>query len=62
VEIRGDGHVAPPLHGQEDDLGTVDQPPLGRAGAAQLLKDVPLRFDSERRHEGGSDGLARLGV
>src|SRR5579871_1780485 len=42
MEVAGDGHVAPSLHSQEDDLRAVDQPPFGRAGAAEVLKGGAL--------------------
>jgi len=38
MEVGSDGHIAPPQHGQEDDLSAVDQPALGRAGPAEVLK------------------------
>jgi hypothetical protein len=61
VEIRGDGHVAPPLHGQEDDLGAVDQPLLSRAGAAQLLKGGAL-LGGERDDNRGGGPLRRVPI
>jgi hypothetical protein len=42
MEVGGDGHVAPPQHGQEHHVGAVRQPALGRAGPAEVFKGGAL--------------------
>jgi hypothetical protein len=42
MEVGGDAHVAPPEHGQKDDLSAVGQSALGRAGPAEVLKSATL--------------------
>jgi hypothetical protein len=53
MEVDGDGHVAPPNHGQEHHVGAVGQPALGRAGPAEVFKGGALlggqRDDHSRR-------------
>src|SRR5260370_30595370 len=42
MEVGGDGHITPPQHGQEDHVGAVGQPTLGRAGPAAVFKGGAL--------------------
>jgi hypothetical protein len=52
MKIGGNRHVAPPQHGQEDYLGAIGQPALGRTGPTEVLKGTAF-LGGDRDGHGG---------